>query len=84
MAAKPKKSKKRKRKPPPMTRTPAYQIGYSAGFQTAIILVREACDLNDVPAAERDAARVAVTRILNSISTAMHELQACGRESNHH
>jgi hypothetical protein len=74
---------KRRRAPPPITQTREYQVGYHDGLQLVAALVRDACDVRDVPAVERKAAALARNRILDALSTAMHEIEACGRSTHH-
>jgi len=85
--AKPKTTKKRRKPPaaqPAANYRRAYQTGYYHGLQTMAAIIRDACDLRDVPAAERLATDYVRDRILASISTAMHDIQACGRATLRH
>lgn len=80
--AKPKQ--RRKRRPASPAQQRAYQSGYYQGFRTMAEIVRHACDLRDVPAAERAVTDQLLNRILGSISAAMHEIEGCGRATPRH
>ena len=68
----------------PIANHPAYAVGFYNGLQTMAVIVRDACELHDVPAAERPAAREMRDRILDSVHAAMHDLEACGRRAINH